>query len=87
MTFTSQRKREWIRVLPSLVAHAVGYGTVIGAHNTVLCQTHVAGSTVFAWYGKRQRLQYCLCSDKSGRLHSARLAWPGGTVLKVRRAW
>ena len=32
---TSQRKREWIRMLPSLVTHAVGYETVIGAHNTV----------------------------------------------------
>ena len=32
---TSQRKREWIRVLPSLVAHAIGYETVVGAHNTV----------------------------------------------------
>ena len=32
---TSQRKREWIRVLHSLVAHAVGYETVVGAHNTV----------------------------------------------------
>jgi len=48
---------------------------------------YVARSTVFAWYGKRRRLQYCLCSDMPGRLHSARLAWPGGTVLKVRRAW
>ena len=31
----SRRKREWIRVLPSLVAHAVGYETVIGAHNII----------------------------------------------------
>ena len=28
-----------------------------------------------------------MCSDASGRLHSARLAWPGGTVLQVRRTW
>ena len=31
----NQRKREWIRVLPSLVAHAAGYETVVGVHNTV----------------------------------------------------
>ena len=42
---------------------------------------------MFAWYGKRRRLQYCLCSDASERLYSARLACPGGTVLQVRRAW
>ena len=42
---------------------------------------------MFAWYDKRRCLQYCLYSDTPGRLHSARLAWPGGTVLKVRRAW
>ena len=42
---------------------------------------------MFAWYGKRRRLQYCLYSDTLGRLHSARLAWPGGTVLKMHRAW
>ena len=48
---------------------------------------HMAGSTVFTWYGKRQRLQYYLCSNTPRRLHNAHLAWPGGTVLKVRRAW
>ena len=36
-------------MLPSLVAHAVGYKTVVDAHNTVYVQMHVAGSTVFAW--------------------------------------
>ena len=41
---------------------------------------------MFAWYGQRWHLQYCLCSDVPGRLHSAHLAWPGGTILKVRRA-
>ena len=74
-------------MLPSLVAHAVGYEMVVGAHNTVYVQMHVAGSTVFAWYGKCQCLQYCLGFDTSGRLHSAFLAWPGGTVLQVHRAW
>ena len=60
---------------------------VISAHNTVYVQTHMAGSTMFTWYDKHQCLQYCLCSDMSERLHSARLACPGGTVLQVRRAW
>ena len=60
---------------------------VVDAHNTVYIQMHVAGSTVFTWYGKRRRLQYYLCSDMPGRLHSAHLAWPGGIVLQVRRIW
>ena len=32
-----ERERECIRVLSSLVAHVVGYETVVSAHNTVLC--------------------------------------------------
>ena len=80
-SYKSEKKRECIRVLPSLVAHAVRYETVIDTHNNVYVQTHLAGSTVFAWYGKRRRLQYCLCSDTPERLHSAYLAWPGDTVL------
>ena len=86
-SYKSEKKRECIRVLPSLVAHAVGYKMVVDAHNTVYVQMHVAGSTVFAWYGKRRRLQYCLCSDTPGMLHSVHLAWPGGTVQQVRRIW
>ena len=46
-------------MLPSLVAHAVGYETGVNDHNTVYVQMHVAGFTVFAWYGKYRRLQYC----------------------------
>ena len=45
-------------MLPSLVAHAVGYKTVISAHNNVYVQMHVAGFTVFTWYNKCRRLQY-----------------------------
>ena len=47
---TSQREREsvCIRVLPSLVAHTIGYGMAVGAHNTIYVQTHLAGSTMFA---------------------------------------
>ena len=80
-SYKSEKERECIRVLPSLVAHAVGYETVVGAHNTIDVQMHVAGSTVFVWYGKCQRLQYCLGSKTPRRLHSAYLAWPGGTIL------
>ena len=80
-SYKSEKERECIRVLPSLIAHAVGYETVIGAHNIVYIQMHMTGSTVFAWYGKCRRLQYCLGSDTPGRLHSAYLAWTGGTVL------
>ena len=76
-----EKERECVRVLPNLVTHVVGYETVVNAHNTIYVQMHVVGSTMFAWYGKRRRLQYCLCSDTPGRLHSAHLAWPSGTVL------
>ena len=74
-------------MLTSLVAHAVGYETVVDAHNTVYVQMHVTGSTVFAWYGKCQRLQYYLGSDTPRSLHSAHLAWPGGTILQVHMVW
>ena len=80
-SYKSEKERECIRVLPSLVAHAVGYEMVIGVHNTVYVQMHMAGSIVFVWYGKCRRLQYYLGSDTPGRLHSAYLAWLGGTVL------
>ena len=86
-SYKLEKKRECIRMLPSLVAHATGYETNVGAHNTVDVQMHVAGSTVFAWYGKHRRLQYCLCSNMPGRLHSAHLAWPSGIVLQVRMVW
>ena len=51
-----EKERVCIHVLPSLVAHAVRYETVIGAHNTVYVHTHLAGSTVFAWYDKHRCL-------------------------------
>ena len=86
-SYKSENERECIHLLPSLAAHAVGYEMVIGAHNTVYVQMHVAGSTMFTWYGKCQRLQHCLGSDMPGRLHSTYLAWPDGTVLYVRRVW
>ena len=67
-------------MLPSLVAHTIGYGMAVGAHNIVYVQTHLAGSTMFAWYGKRRHPQYCLYSDASGRLYRVRLTCPDGTV-------
>ena len=63
-----EKERECIRVLPSLVAHVVGYEMVIDAHNTVYVQTYLAGSTVFVWYDKRWHPQHYLCSDMSRRL-------------------
>ena len=60
---TSERER--VRMLLCLVAHAVGYKMMVGAHNivyvrrmwevftafTMYGQRHVGGLTVFAWYG------------------------------------
>ena len=63
-----EKERKCVHVLPSLVAHAVGYETVIGAHNTVHVQMHMVGSTMIAWYGKCRRLQYCLGSDTPGKV-------------------
>ena len=53
-----EKERECVRVLPSLVAHAIGYETIAGAHNIVHAQMRLASFTVFAWYGKCRRLQY-----------------------------
>ena len=47
-----ERECVCICVLPSLVAHTIGYGMAVSAHNTVYVQTHLAGSTKFAWYDK-----------------------------------
>ena len=35
---------------PNLVAHTIGYGMAVGAHNIVYVQTHLVGSTMFAWH-------------------------------------
>ena len=35
MAFTSERERVRVRMLLSLVAHAVRYKMIVGAHNTV----------------------------------------------------
>ena len=54
--FTSER--EGVRLLLSLAAHASGYKTMVGAHNTVECQTHVGGCVVFFGYGRRRCLPH-----------------------------
>ena len=52
--FTSER--EGVRMLLSLVAHAGGYRTMVGAHNTVdvtvECQMHVGGYVAFFRNGR-----------------------------------
>ena len=49
---TSERERESVCML-SLVAHAVGYKMIVGAHNTVdvtiECQMHVGGLCCLLW--------------------------------------
>ena len=47
-----EKEKECIRVLHNLVAHTIGYGMAIGAHNIVYVQTHLVGSIMFSWYGK-----------------------------------
>ena len=43
-----EKERECVRVLSSLVAHTIGYETIVGAHNTVHAQMRLAGFTVLA---------------------------------------
>ena len=52
-------EREGVRLLLNLAAHAGGYKTMVGAHNTVECQMHVGGCVVFFRYGKCRYLLYC----------------------------
>ena len=53
---TSEREG---RSLLSLAAHAGGYKTMVGAHNTVECQMHVGDCIVFFGYGRRRSLPHC----------------------------
>ena len=55
--FTS--KRDGVRSLLSLAAHADGYKTMVGTHNTVECHMHVGGCVVFFRYGRCRYLLYC----------------------------
>ena len=56
-------EREGVCLLLSLVAHAGGYKTIVGAHNTVdvtvECQMHVGGCVAFFRYGRCRYLLYC----------------------------
>ena len=45
-------KRERVRMLLILVAHADGYRMMVGAHNTIGCQMHVGGHVVLFRYGR-----------------------------------
>ena len=54
---TSERERA--RMLLSLAAHAGGYKTMVGAHNTVECQMHVGGCVFFFRYGRCRYMLYC----------------------------
>ena len=45
-------ERETVRILLSLVAHAGGYGMMVGAHNTVGCRMHVGGFIVLFGFGR-----------------------------------
>ena len=60
--FTSERER--VCLLLSLVAHASGYKTIVGAHNTVdvtvECQMHVRGCVAFFRYGRCRYLHTLL---------------------------
>jgi len=76
-----EKERECMRALPSLVAHVIGYGMAVVAGHTVYVAIvyltvhallYLAGCTVFAWYDKRRRPQYYLCSYASGRLYRVR---------------
>ena len=51
-------KRERVRMLLSLVAHAGRYRMMVGVHNTVGCRMHVGGCVVFFGYGRRRYLAH-----------------------------
>ena len=46
------RERERVRMLLSLVAHAVGYEMMVGAHNTAYVRRMWEVFTSFTMYGK-----------------------------------
>jgi len=71
--FTSER--EGVRLLLSLAAHAGGYKTMVGAHNTVECQMHVGGCVFFFRYGRCRYLLYCCYREACRGFYHVRLAW------------
>ena len=50
-TALQAREREREHMLLSLVAHAIGYKMIVGAHNTIDVRRMWEVFTVFAWYG------------------------------------
>ena len=68
---TSERER--VRMLLSLVAHAGGYRTMVGAHNNVECQMHVGGCIVFFRYGRCRYLLYCCYREACRGFYHVRL--------------
>ena len=50
--FTSEIERLRVCMLLSLVAHAVGYKMMVGAHNTVYVRCMWEVFTIFNMYGK-----------------------------------
>ena len=97
LTSKREKERECVRVLPSLVAHAIGYETIVNAHNTVRAQTHLIGFTVFVWYGKCRRLQYLKTNVGAHNtvwaltcLEGLKVpvwSYPGGTFLQACKVW
>ena len=49
---TSERETERVRMLLSLVAHAVGYKMMVGTHNTIVVRRMWEVFTVFTMYGR-----------------------------------
>ena len=52
-------EREGVRSLLSLAAHAGGYKTMVGTHNTVELSDARGGCVVFFRYGRCWYLLYC----------------------------
>ena len=70
-TFTSERERVKVRMLLSLVAHAVGYKMMVGAYNTVCIRR--------MW----EVLPYspCMVNDGTHNIVDARCMWGSLTVF------
>ena len=70
---TSERER--VRKLLSLVAHAVGYKVIVGAHNTIDVRRMWEVLPCPTRYGKCRRPQYCGCPDARGGPYRVCLVW------------
>ena len=72
---TSEREGKSVRMLLSLVAHAVGYKMIVDAHNIVDVRRMWEVFTVVARCGKCRRPQHCGCPDAYGRPYRICLVW------------